>query len=134
MDVLRCKTPSMVCQELDVYLLAYNLLRTLMWLSGTTHGKPPLRLSLPGTRQQLNNFVPELLANFGAKHHQIDRTLLKIIAHKPVPERPGRIEPRARKRCPKSYSLMQRPKHQFRQQLQTAKSSAFPLNLLPFDR
>jgi hypothetical protein len=29
MDVLRCKTPLMVRKELYVYLLAYNLLRTL---------------------------------------------------------------------------------------------------------
>ncbi|MBH8556288.1 transposase [Nostocaceae cyanobacterium CENA357] len=31
MDVLRCKTPSMVRKEIHVYLLAYNLLRSLMW-------------------------------------------------------------------------------------------------------
>ncbi|MHC5779008.1 IS4 family transposase [Nostoc sp.] len=30
MDVLRCKTPSMVRKEIYVYLLAYNLLRSLM--------------------------------------------------------------------------------------------------------
>ena len=34
MEVLRCKTPSMVRKELYVYLLAYNLLRSLMWSAG----------------------------------------------------------------------------------------------------
>ena len=38
-------------KEIYVYLLAYNLLRTLMWEAGTTYGVPPLRLSLQGTRQ-----------------------------------------------------------------------------------
>lgn len=120
MDILRCKTPSMVRKELYVYLLAYNLLRSLMWSAGTTYHTPPLRLSLQATRQHLNNFIPELLANFGAKYHQIYQTLLKIIVHKSVPERPGRTEPRVRKRRPKSYPLMQQPRDQLRQQLQTA--------------
>jgi hypothetical protein len=62
MDVLRCKTPSMVRKEIYVYLLAYNLLRSLMWLAGTTYSTPPLRLSLQGTRHHLNNFIPQLLA------------------------------------------------------------------------
>ncbi|WP_292864605.1 IS4 family transposase [Nostoc sp. LPT] len=38
MDILRCKTPSMVRKEIYVYLLAYNLLCGLMWSAGTTYG------------------------------------------------------------------------------------------------
>ncbi|QFS50602.1 IS4 family transposase [Nostoc sphaeroides CCNUC1] len=45
MDVLRCKTPSMERIEIYVYLLAYNLLRSLMWQAGTTYNTPPLRKS-----------------------------------------------------------------------------------------
>lgn len=90
MDVVRGKTPDMVRKELYVYLLAYNLLRTLMWSAGTTYGVPPLRLSLQGTRHHLDNFIPELLAASGKKRHKIYLTLLKIIVHKPVPERLGR--------------------------------------------
>jgi hypothetical protein len=120
MDIWRGKTPQMVRKEISAFLLAYNLLCALMWSAGTTYSTPPLRLSLQGTRQHLSNFIPELLANFGAKHHQTYQTLLKIIVHKSVPERPGRTEPRVRKRRPKSYPLMQQPRHQLRQQLQTA--------------
>lgn len=69
MDVLRCKTPSMVRKEIYVYLLAYNLLRSLMWSAGTTYGTPPLRLSLQGTRHHFNNFIPELLATSSTKRH-----------------------------------------------------------------
>jgi len=75
MDVLRCKTPLMVRKELYVDLLAYNLLRTLMWLSGTTYGVPPLRLLLQGTRHHFDNFIPLLLDYSGAKHHQIYQAL-----------------------------------------------------------
>jgi hypothetical protein len=120
MDVLRCKTPSMVRKEIYVYLLAYNLLRSLMWLAGTTYGVPPLRLSLQGTRHHLNNFIPQLLATSSTKVEQIYRTLLKVIVHKSVPDRPGRSEPRVRKRRPKSYPLMKQPRHELRRQLQAA--------------
>jgi hypothetical protein len=120
MDVLRCKTPSMVRKEIYAYLLAYNLLRNLMWSAGTTYGAPPLRLSLQGTRQHLSNFIPQMLAASGTKCHEIVRTLLKIIVHKTVPDRPGRSEPRVRKRRPKSYPLMTKSRHELREQLQTA--------------
>jgi hypothetical protein len=55
----------------------------------------------------------------GQRYH-IYRTLLKVIVHKSVPTRPGRSEPRVRKRRPKSYPLMQQPRHQYAVQLQTA--------------
>lgn len=41
-------------------------------------------------------------------------------AKKAVPERPGRSEPRVRKRRPKIYPLMTKPRYELRQQLQTA--------------
>ena len=34
MDILRGKTPDMVRKEIYVHLLAYNLLRTVMWQAG----------------------------------------------------------------------------------------------------
>ncbi len=120
MDVLRCKSPSMVRKEIYVYLLAYNLLRSLMWDAGTTYTTPPLRLSLQGTRHHLINFIPELLAATSTKRQRIYRTLLKVIAHKPVSDRPARSEPRVRKRRPKAYPLMTKPRHELRNQLQTA--------------
>ncbi|WP_375515990.1 IS4 family transposase, partial [uncultured Nostoc sp.] len=119
MDVLRCKTPSMVRKEIYVYLLAYNLLRSLMWSAGTTYGTPPLRLSLQGTRHHLHNFIPQLLAATSTKPLQIYFTLLKVIAHKAVSDRPGRSEPRVRKGRPKAYPLMTKPRHELQKQLQT---------------
>ena len=91
-----------------------------MWSAGTTYCTPPLRLSLQGTRHHLNNFILELLAAHSTKCLQIYRTLLKVIAHKAVPLRPARSEPRVRKRRPKAYPLMTKPRHELRKQLQTA--------------
>ena len=81
MEILRGKTPQMVRKEIYVFLLAYNLLRTIMWSAGTAYGVPPLRLSLQGTRHHLDNLIPQLLANSLAKRRHIYQTLLKIIEH-----------------------------------------------------
>jgi len=85
-----------------------------------SYGNPPLRLSLQGTRHHLNNFIPKLLAATSTKRLQIYWTLLKVIAHKAVSDRPGRSEPRVRKRRPKAYPLMTKPRHELQKQLQTA--------------
>jgi hypothetical protein len=73
-----------------------------------------------GTRHHLNNFIPELLAATSTKRLQIYPTLLKVIAHKAVSDRPGRSEPRVRKRRPKIYPLMTKPRHELRNKLKTA--------------
>jgi hypothetical protein len=107
-------------KEIYAYLLAYNLLRTLMWEAGTTYGVLPLRLSLQGARQHLDNFIPQLLGISGSLRPKIYRILLAMIVHKPIPERPGRSEPRVRKRRPKAYPLMQQPRSFLRQQMANA--------------
>ncbi|MGK7887446.1 MAG: IS4 family transposase, partial [Crocosphaera sp.] len=51
MDILSCQTPEMVRKEIYVYLLAYNLLRSIMYDAGDTFDSLPIRLSLQSTRQ-----------------------------------------------------------------------------------
>lgn len=62
-------------------LLAYNLLRSLMWTAGTAYGVPPLRLSLQATRHHLDNFIPQLAGSSGKEHNRIYRTLLAMTVH-----------------------------------------------------
>ncbi|RCJ34358.1 transposase [Nostoc minutum NIES-26] len=120
MDILRCKTPSMIRKEIHVYLLAYNLLRSLMWQASTTYNTPPLRLSLQSTRHHLINFFPKFEAASFQKRLRLYRILLKVIVHKQVPHRPARNEPRVIKRRLKAYPLMTKPRHELRKQLQSA--------------
>jgi len=68
----------------------------------------------------LKHLKTTLLAASGSKRRKIYRTLLAMIVHKPVPERPGRSEPRVRKRRPKAYPLMQQPRCVLRQQMVNA--------------
>lgn len=124
MDILRGKTPGIVRKEIYAHLLAYSLLRTVMWSAGTTHKVDPLRLSLQGTRHHLGNFIPHLASASTQKRDRLYQTLLKTIAHKLVPDRPGRCEPRVRKRRPKPYPLMRKPRQVLRQECFAA--NAFP--------
>jgi hypothetical protein len=76
-----------------------------MWSAGTTYTTPPLRYQEQGTRHHLINFIPKLLAATHQKRLRIYLTLLKVIAHKVVPLRPGRSEPQVRFPSPKNLSL-----------------------------
>ena len=116
MDILRGKTPEMVRKEIYIHLLAYNLLRTVMWQAGNLKRVNPLRISLQGTRQHLKNFTSELKDATPIARKKLYQIMLKLIAHKLVPSRPGRAEPRVRKRRPKSYPLMQQPRQLYNQQ------------------
>ena len=72
-----------------------------MWQAGTQKGVNPLRISLQGTRHHLNNFISELKDASPINRERLYQIMLKLIAHKLVPSRPARVEPRVRKRRPK---------------------------------
>ncbi|OUL28000.1 hypothetical protein BV378_08545 [Nostoc sp. RF31YmG] len=120
MDMLRSKTPAMIRKEIYAFLLAYNLLRSLMWDAGTTYGTPPLRLSLQGTRHHLRHFLPQLKSVPSPQRDCVYSTLLKVIVHKAVPKRPQRVEPRVKKRRPKTYPYMSVPRSFLRKKLMVA--------------
>ncbi len=115
MDILRGKTPAMVRKEIYIHLLAYNLLRTVMWQAGSQKEVNPLRISLQRTRHHLNNFISELKDASPINQKRLYQIMLELIAHKLIPSRPGRVEPRVRKRRPKSYPLMQQSRQLYNQ-------------------
>ncbi len=117
MDILRGKKPEMVRKEIYVHLLAYNLLRTVMWSAGTQMEVNPLRLSLQEARHHLNHFVDEFKNSGVRKRKKLWTTMLEIIAHKPIKKRPLRFEPRVKKRRHKSYPLMSKPRSFLREKV-----------------
>lgn len=110
MEMILAKTPEMVRKEIWVHLLAYNLLRALMWKSARLAQVSPLRISLQGTRQQFNQFRPALAAAKTKQRARLYTILLEVICNQLVPLRPGRAEPRVTKRRPKSFPRMQQPR------------------------
>jgi len=110
MEMLRGKTPPMVRKEIYAHLMAYNLLRVLMWQAAHNAGVSPLRISLQGTRQHLENFLPKLADAAPKQRQRLYKSLLSVVSHKLVPHRPGRFEPRVKKLRPKAYGWMQQPR------------------------
>lgn len=110
MEMIFAKTPEMVQKEIWVQMLAYNLLRTLMWQSAQQAKVSPLRISLQGTRQQFNQFRPGLAQATAKSRRWLYTTLLEVISDHLVPLRPNRAEPRVTKRRPKSFPRMQQPR------------------------
>lgn len=115
MDVLRTQTPEMVRKELLAKLLAYNLIRRLLWEAGTRAGVRPLRLSFKGAVQHVRMFAPLLAPLSSPARKELYALLLQTLASEIVPERPGRSEPRLKKRRPKSYGWLQKPRAVYRQ-------------------
>ena len=117
MDVLRCKTPDMVDKELYMHLIAYNLVRALMLQAAATRNIPPVRLSFKGAAVTVRQWAPimAVAAQYGTDATKIYIAMLNAIARDPVPERPGRAEPRARKRRPKNYQLLTKPRKIFKE-------------------
>jgi hypothetical protein len=114
MEVLRCKSPEMVRQELWAHLLAYNLIRTVMAQAAHALDLMPRDLSFKGALQTLLAFAERLLDAAADTADHLRAELLKAIASHGVGDRPDRVEPRARKRRPKDYPNLKGPRQQTR--------------------
>jgi hypothetical protein len=110
MDVLRCKTPEMVLKEIWAHLLAYNLLRTVMAAAAGVSGIEPRQVSFKGAKQAVTAFAPKIEAARPEERARLIDALLATIAYHRVGDRPGRWEPRARKRRPKPVTRLMQPR------------------------
>lgn len=110
MAELRGKTPGVVRKEIWTHLVAYNLIRAVMWETAVTRDVPADRISFKGTIQQIAVTSDLLAVREGRPSELSMHTLLVLVARQIVPYRPNRIEPRVRKRRPKPYPLMTQPR------------------------
>ena len=114
MDMLRCKTPEMVRKEIWMGLLGYNVIRALMVQAATAHRRDPRHLSFKGALQTLGAFAAGLQEGTAEQRRWLRTILWQSIANDPVGYRPDRVEPRARKRRPKQYPLLTKPREEAR--------------------
>jgi hypothetical protein len=101
MEVLHCKTESGVLKELIAFAIVYNLVRMVMWQSAMLQHIGVERISFLDALRWLS--APSTGIPLGA-----------LIIN---PTRPHRVEPRVKKRRPKSFPLMIKPRHELRRQL-----------------
>ena len=112
MDVLRCLSPAMVRKELLMHLVAYNLIRALMQRASLIYHVQLRRLSFKGSLDSLHHFANAIHAAHAkpTRQRQLFDTLLLTIALDQIPIRPARTEPRVKKRRPKNYHLLTKPR------------------------
>jgi len=101
MDVLKCMTVDGVLKELTMYAMAYNLVRLAMCEAAGRQAVVPDRVSFIDALRWLRGAeagegMPELVVN---------------------PWRPGRSEPRCKKRRPKQFDRMRVPRAELRKRL-----------------
>ena len=121
MDVLRCKAPEQVRKELWAHVLAYNLIRTVMAQAAIRHGIEPRSISFKGALQTLEAFQPVIALGGrrdAAALKNLSEHVLDAVASHRVGDRPDRYEPRRRKRRPKPYDRLMRPRHEAKRALQ----------------
>ena len=113
MDILRCKTPELVRKEIWTHVLAYNLIRTIMAQAAMQHEVTPRSISFKATLQTLEAFQPIIACQEHcgtSQREELYRHLLKAIVQHRVADRPDRIEPRKKKRRPKGYARLMKPR------------------------
>ena len=89
-------------------MLVYNLVRRVMWEAARRQEVAAERISFIDAWRWL-------------RHAQPGEELPPLVVN---PERPGRAEPRVRKRRPKEFPLMKRPRAALRKELLTKKVAA----------
>ena len=115
MEHFSCKTPQIMHKELKMFFIAYNFLRALMTEAAALYEVPVKRLSFKSTMDSARQYsITIAQARSKKKQRELVADLLAVLAADLVPERPGRCEPRARKRRPKPYPLLNKPRHQFK--------------------
>lgn len=102
MDVLKCKTVDGILRELHVFALVYNLVRQVMMEAAIRQKVDINRISFIDALRWLISAEP-------------GDELPKLAV---LPHRPYRQEPRVRKRRPKKYKLMTKPRKQLKQDLE----------------
>ncbi len=115
-EILRCKTPEMIRKELDMHLIAYNLIRALMLTAANRGAVNPGELSFKQSLNTIRQWTPAMVE---AKTENWHREMLELLYHylaaSVLPKRPDRNEPRAVKRRPKNYQRLTAPRKQFKE-------------------
>jgi hypothetical protein len=108
MDVLHCKTVEGVHKELTMYALVYNLVRVVILEAAQRQQIPIERISFVDAVRWLAETVSS-------------KAPLRLRIN---PHRPGRAEPRVKKRRAKPYDLMNQPRQVLRKRLQDKANAA----------
>ena len=101
-------------KELLAYLVAHNLIRCVIAEAVAHHAVDLARISFKGTADAFRQYSAAIAQARNRKmRRQLWQDLLLNLARDLVPLRPDRREPRAVKRRPKPYPLLNQPRRRF---------------------
>ncbi len=108
MDVLKSRTAEGVRKEILIFGLAYNLVRRVMRAAADQQGVAIDRVSFVDALRWL-------------RQAKAEETLPALVVHA---SRPGRFDPRVKKRRPKAYPRMTRPRAELKKDLRKKQLAA----------
>lgn len=114
LDHLRCKSPEMVQREFWMTLLAYNMVRLVCAQAAFVHDKLPRQMSFTiACNTLLSQWLNPPKESI---REELSYYNFLQIANNEVGNRPGRIEPRVVKRRLQKYTLMTKPRSQYKRE------------------
>jgi putative transposase len=113
-DVLRSHSPEGIRKEFAARCIALNLVHAILLEAASLHHVDPMRISFAHAVRAILIFSPALACEPVSRLPQIYRALVLEIAHHLVPERPGRMEPRAVRREHKHYPALTETRAEWR--------------------
>jgi len=116
MDVC-CQSPDMIRKEIRINLIAYNCVRRLMYEAADKANLPVRQVSFKGSLQAIRSWSPQFESDklSKAERNKLLNDLYRAVTGLPLPQRPGRSEQRYKKRQPKPYQLLTKPKHEMKE-------------------
>jgi hypothetical protein len=116
MEMLSAMNPETLDRELRLHLLVHNMVRRLMLETARQRGVALGQISFVGSIAAALEFSGAICSARSRKlRERIYEELLSVLAEDAVPERPDRREPRALKRRPKPYQLLNCHRREFQE-------------------
>jgi hypothetical protein len=117
MEFFAVRTPGMAHKTLKMMIIAYNLMRVLMQRAAHKADKPVHHMSFKGTLDLVTSSHESfrVFAHKPRKRRAYAKAFIALCATRILDIRPFRKEPRARKRRPKNYQLLTKPRHVFQE-------------------
>jgi len=115
MEILRCKSPKLILKEITILMIAYNMIRALIFQAAVKNNMDPFRISFKGTIATISQWMPLINALKNHSKKNAMNNMLTILAKDIVPYRPNRLQPRAVKRRRNSYQLLTQPRNIFKE-------------------
>jgi len=115
MDVLRCKTPMMIRKELAMAFLGYNCLRLMIWEIAKATNRKIISFSFSWVLGTVRHCVPRFAMTGHKDLKRQVRELYAILSDRTLLQRPGRSEPRVKKRRGKNFKFLTKSRSQMRE-------------------